>query len=253
MIFFDCHASYGFAKEGLFPGAVHTREDLLEEMDQAGVRHAVVSRIEQLTTSPQLGNKLLADDLAGQDRLYGLWAIVPVHTAELPEPAQMLAEMKQSRIVGWQLCPGDLRFLPKAFVLTEWLELAQRNRVPLFVNTAHGCGLDDLADLLEKFPQLVVVLSDTSVWPGDRLLRPFLAAFPHVYLDLTNQFTAGGLASLVKQYGAGRLLYGSGFPQSYLGANMLLVRHAAISEADKAAIASGNLMRLIGEINYDQP
>jgi len=53
------------------------------------------------------------------------------------------------------------------------------------------------------------------------------------------------IESFVKEYGSSRLLYGSGFPNSYFGANMLMIKHADICEDDKVAIAGGNLTRVI--------
>lgn len=253
MKFFDCHVCYGFDKENRFPGFVPSLTDLLQEMDRAGVEGAVVSRTEQLTTSPQLGNQLLADDLYGQERFFGLWAIVPVHTGEISGPRQILSEMKQSRIIGFQLCPAPLRFLPKVFALREWLDLAVAHRIPIFVNTEQGCSLEALADLLAWYPDLIIVLSYHDVWPSDRLLRPFISEFPFVHLDITNLFTARSLESLTHLYGAWRLLFGSGFPKAYFGSNMMMIRQADIAVEDKEAIASGNLLRLIEGIAYDQP
>jgi hypothetical protein len=51
----------------------------------------------------------------------------------------------------------------------------------------------------------------------------------------------------VADYGAQRLLFGSGFPESYLGGMMLTLRHARIPDKAKEAIASGNLERVIEE------
>ena len=224
---------------------------LTVEKRQAGVNRAVVWRTEQVQTSPVLGHRLLSDDLDRHEQLYGLWAVTPAACDESPGPEQLLTEMRKKRIIGFRLFPTGLRFVPKAFVLQAWLELAVQHHLPVFVNTAHGCSLEALGDILERFPDLTVVLTNANVWPGDRLLRPFVERFPNVYLDLSYMITAGGIESFVARFGATRLLYGSGFPRMYFGANMLMLRHAAISQEDRAAIAAGNLERIIREIRYD--
>lgn len=251
MEFFDCNVCYGHDRTSRLLKPVHSVAELNDEMQQAGVGRAVVYRTEQYLASPDLGNQLLADDLQDNKHLYGLWTLTPAHTRESPDPDQLPAVMKKSRIIGFGLFPESLHFLPKVFVLREWLDLALKHRIPLFVNTAHGCSLGALADILEQYPTLTVVLTDPNVWPRDRMLRPFVANFPNVYLDLSYMITAGGIESFAAEYGALRLLYGSASPKCYFGANMLMVRHADISLADRQAIAAGNLERIIREIDYD--
>lgn len=249
MEFIDCNACYGvdIATAALQPS--ESVGGLLGEMGRAGIAGAVVYRVEQHTAEPSLGNRLLAEDIAGHGNLYGLWAITPSHTHEMPGPAEVVRQMREKRIFGWRLCPGKLRFLPRAFVLRDWLELAVSRRIPLFVNLACGMTYEALADLLERYPALAIVLTDTNVWPNDRLLRPFVAEFPNVYLDLSYCTTERGIESFVGEYGAGRLLFGSGFPGSCFGANMLMLRHAGISGADREAIASGNMLGILGRVD----
>jgi predicted TIM-barrel fold metal-dependent hydrolase len=251
--FFDCNACYGMDASADVYGAAHTLKALQQEMARAGVGKAIVHRVEQWSGSPLVGNDLLADDLRGAGgellpNFYGTWGIVPTHTHELPEPSEMAGLMKQNRIIGWRLYPGRSRFLLKGFALREWLELALARKIPVFISTAHGAELSQVADLMEEFPRLIAVLTYANEWPSDRLLRPFVATFPNLYLDTTFLMTDGGLESFVQEYGSSRLVYGSGFPRAYFGAGMLMVRHAQIPEEDRAAIASGNLERIVREV-----
>lgn len=251
MDFFDCNISYGIPlnSNDLYP--VHTIDVLKKEIDRAEVKRAVVGRIEHWLSSTLTANKMLAADLKNFEHFYGVWSIIPSHTHEIPDPCEMPSVMKQNRIIGWKLCPEIARFMVKTFVLHDWLDLAIRNKIPVFVNTAHGTSLDDLAGILEDYPELTVVLTYSNCWPSDRLLRPFITEYPNVYLDMSYWFIDGGLEDFVKQYGSSRLLYGSGFPYSYFGSNMLMIRHAELSDKDKVAIASGNMERIVTEVHYD--
>ncbi len=246
--FFDCRAYYGYdtGQDEFRP--IHTVQALQQEMARAGVTRAVVSRVEQAKGSMLAANDLLANDIRRTDNLYGTWAIVPAHTHELPEPDEMPAAMKANRIIGWRLYPARGRFLMKPFALRAWLEVAVARRVPIFVNTADGATLEQAADLLEAFPTLTMVLTYANEWPSDRHLRPFVAAFPNVSLDLTYMMTDGGVESFVEEYGASRLLYGSGFPHFYFGGHQLMVKQAQIADEDKVAIAGGNLDRILREV-----
>jgi len=245
MEFFDCNVCYGYDVRSKIMLPVNTVEDLISNMKIAGVAKAMVNRVELYVAGTSVSNQILAEDIAKYDNLYGIWGLLPSHTHEIPEGEQMLKEMKKNRIFGWRLIPNIGRYLVKDFVLKDWFEIAIERKIPIFINTAHGTTLEAVADLLKSFPELTVILTYANVWPSDRFLRPFVAEYPNVYLDLTYCITDGGIESFVKEYGADRLLYGSGFPYSYFGANMLMIKHADISESDKRAIASGNLSRII--------
>lgn len=245
MEFFDCNASYGADVSSVCLRPVTNVSGLLEEMRRAGVAKAMVYRSEQYSAEPVLGNALLAEDIGSHENLYGVWAIVPSHTREIAPPAEFVRQMKESRIFGWRLYPGKLRFLPKPFVLKDWLPVAVECRIPLFVNVSHGTSYEALAEILEKHPELIVILTESNCWPNDRMLRPFVSEFRNVYLDLSYFTTDRGIESFVGEYGAGRLLYGSAFPECYFGANMLMIMNAEISREEKAMIASGNLQSIL--------
>lgn len=251
MNFFDCNTSYGIPlnSNDLYP--VYTIDVLKKEIERAGVKKAVVGRIEHWLSSTLTVNDMLAADIKHFDNFYGLWSIVPSHTHELPDPAVMPPVMKQNRIIGWRLCPEIARFMVRTFVLRDWLDIAIRYKIPIFINTSHGTSLDELADIMKDYPELTVVLTYSNCWPSDRLLRPFITEYPNIYLDMSYWFTDGGIEDFVKEYGPERLLYGSGFPYSYFGSNMLMIRHADISEKDKEAIASGNMERIVRGVLYD--
>jgi len=251
MEFFDCNVCYGtdVGADELRP--VHTLQALPEEIARAGLTKAVVWRIEQFVGIPTVANQLLADDIRGRENLFGTWAIIPTHTHEMPGPEDILPLMKRDRIIGWRLFPAKCRFVPRVFVLRDWLQTAVRRRIPLFVNTAHGTKLEDLADILQAFPELTVVLTYAHDWPSDRFFRPFVKEFPNLYVDLTFCITDGGIESFVGEYGSSRLLYGSGFPRCYFGGNMLMVRHAGIPLEDRVAVAGGNLERIVEGVDLD--
>lgn len=246
--FFDCSISYGVEATPSVLRPAPTAEGLRGEMARAGVAKAVVWRVEQMTGSTLTANEMLAEDVRACDDLFGLWALLPSHTHEIPEPEAMPSAMKANRIVGWRLFPERCRFLMQWFALRDWVELAVARSIPAFINTAHGASLEQVADLLEKAPELTVVLTYANEWPSDRLLRPFVKRYPNVYLDMAFMITDGGIESFVTEYGASRLLYGSGFPRCYFGANMMMLKHAEIADEDKTAVAGGNLRRVLQQV-----
>ena len=69
----------------------------------------------------------------------------------------------------------------------------------------------------------------------DRMFRPLLDRYPNVYVDTAQYLLDGGLESLVADYGAQRVLFGSGFPESYMGGMMMTLQHARIPVEAKTA------------------
>jgi predicted TIM-barrel fold metal-dependent hydrolase len=160
----------------------------------------------------------------------------------------MLRLMGQVPLAGWLLSPGNSRFLPRGFVLRDWIDTALAHRVPFFVNTADGMSIEQVADLLQEYPSLRMVLTYADTRPNDRILRPLVESFPNLYLNLAPIFIDGFIESFVERYGPERLLFGTGYPDSYPGATLLRVCRAEIDEEARALIAGGNLRRLLGEV-----
>ena len=59
--------------------------------------------------------------------------------------------------------------------------------------------------------------------------------------------TDQGIDKLVSKFGAERFLFGSRFPHMYIGGQMIQLKHACISDEDKARISSENLLNMIKE------
>ncbi len=253
MYFFDCHVCYGIVGNRTQYMPVTNVEKVLEDMDAAGIKKAILYRNEQLFgVEPALGNKMISEDVIKSDRLFGLWSIVPSDTCEIASPDKIPAEMKNNRIIGWKISPSCHRFSKRPYILEDYFELACKNKIPVFINTAHGYTLDETADILEKFPTLTIVLTYDNIWPNDRNLRPFVRKYSNVYLDLSQFITAGGLEDFVDRLGSARLLYGSGYAEAYQGAGMLMVLKAKIKQSDIENIAFGNMERILEGIIYDK-
>jgi hypothetical protein len=246
MYFFDCNAFFGSpTKRLLMP--VPRAEDLLAEMDRSGVERALVWHIAQHDASPQVGNELLADAIRPHPRLVGCWAILPNQANEFPGPRVFFEQMREAKVAALRVFPNSHRYLANAVSMGDWLEPMVARRIPLFVSVRRGMEWRDVYGLLAEFPELVCVVCDHGCWGMDRLFRPLLERYPHVYVDTAQYLLDGGIEALVNTYGAGRLLFGSGFPESYFGGMMLALRHAQIPEEARAAIAGGNLERILAE------
>lgn len=220
---------------------------LLAAMDRAGIARAVVWHIAQAELDPQTGNDLLARDIAPHDRLIGAWMLLPTQCGELGDLAGWLARAASARVRVFRVQPAAARFLLRAVAFGDVLAALQERRLPLMLPIRRGLAWDAVYSLLSDFPHLTVILSDLDIWPSDRFFRPLIEQYPRVYVEISTYLADGGIEAFVSRYGSERMLFGSGYPECYHGSAMLQLAHAEIADADKSAIASGNLERLLAE------
>ncbi|HOU14311.1 MAG TPA: amidohydrolase family protein [Anaerolineae bacterium] len=246
MKFFDCNAFFGLPSlRPLMPAP--TTDELLAEMDRAGVERALVWHIAQHDGAPRVGNQLLAEAIAPHPRLVGCWTVLPNQAREFPPPAELFRQMQASRVAALRVFPNAHKFLLNTVSMGDLLEAMTMRRVPLFVSVKRGMAWHDVYNLLAEFPALVCVICDHGCWGEDRMFRPLLERYPNVYVDTAQYLLDGGIEALVADYGPRHILFGSGFPESYFGGMMMALRHAQISDEAKALIAGGNLERIIDE------
>ncbi len=245
--FFDCNIYFGLpTRRPLMP--VECAEDLVVEMDRCGLAKALVWHIAQHDASPQVGNQMLAEAIQPYTHLVGCWSILPNQAHEFPNADQFLQEMKANRIRAIRTFPDSHRFLLNAVSMGDWMEAFVAHRVPLLLSLRFGVDWRNIYDLLASYPELVCVICDHGCWGEDRLFRPLLERYPHVYVDTAQYLLDGGIEALVADYGPNRLLFGSGFPDLYIGGMMMALKHARISDDAKRAIAGGNLEQILMEV-----
>ncbi|HET6428536.1 MAG TPA: amidohydrolase family protein [Phycisphaerae bacterium] len=228
------------------PGA--SAEELLAAMDRAGIAKALVWHAAQRDGDPLLGNDLLAEALAGRDRLVGVWAILPTQCGELGDLDEWLGRAMAGNVRAFKAFCEQGRYLLRGEVIGDVVERLLAARLPLILPVATEPAWRDAYDLLAEFPELTVILTDLPSWGADRYFRPLLGRYPNVHVEISGYIVDGGLEALVADYGAARALFGSNYPVMPHGGMMLTLAHAEIDDADKQAIAAGNLQRLIAKV-----
>lgn len=242
--FWDCNLNYGPQTSAENLKCCSDIAELSREMDRAQIAGGLVLKT---IKEAILANNSLAEDIKGADNLKGVWHILPFCTGEIAAPEVLPQAMKQNNIYALTLNPKAHRYLARKIAIGDYLEMACDKKIPVLLNTSRGISLEQADDIMRDFPDLTVILTSDDCWPSDRFLRPFLDAYPNLCLDMAYMLTDCGLGDMLKKYPAEKILFGSGFPVSYMGAHMLVIKHAEISEADKAKIAGGNLKRILRE------
>ena len=252
MRFYDANLSYGI-NTNIDERPILPCKDMMElvtALRRAGVAGGLVRTYASDNSGVAIGNRLLGEalaDLPADLDLYGMYTIVPSYTHEIPKPAELPGVMRKGGFAALRLSPGHHHYMAKPGILADIFEMADDKKIPVMFDTACGIALEQVYDLMERFPSLTAILAYNNIWPTERLERPFLANFPNLRLDLSMMIIDQGIEGLVKEYGSHRLLFGSRFPAMYIGGAMLQLRYADISEEDKEAIAGGNLLAMIKE------
>lgn len=251
MQFFDCNCAYGVPmqpplKPALVPG------DVLAEMDFCGIQRALVRNLAVSEETPEVGNLLTSQDVAGIERLTPAWGILPPQTGELGTVAEFLAAAEKAGVRALWAFPSGHRYLLNRTTFGGLFEEMVTRGMPLFLPRGEGSGgLDAYAtadSVLRDFPKLHLIITTQGPWGEDRLFRPLMEAYPNFGVDTSRYELDGGIAGICNKYGPHRLYFGTNFPHTPMGGSMLTLLHAKISDEDREWIAGGNLRRVLGEV-----
>lgn len=223
-------------------------DELTAEMAGAGVTGGLVWHIAQRDCAQVEGNRLLAEAIRDRENLWGCWTITPPQTREVVGPG-LFAEMKANRIYALRAYPEHHRYMLRRSVFGSFFDELTERRIPLLVPIVKDATWPAVYDLLEEAPEMTVVLCDLTTWGCDRWTWPLMAKYRNVYVETSYlSLHEGELEGMVSEFGADRVLFGSGFPEKYVEAAALQLAHADISDEDKRKIAAGNLRRLMAEV-----
>jgi len=245
-----------------------TFEEMVVQMDAAGVAKAAIV---QASTFYGFDNAYLADSIAtAPERFTGVCSI-DVFAADAIRTLEgwMRRGMTGLRLfTGGSNLPVDASWLddPKSFPVWEF---AGEIKLPICIQTT-PVGLPQVRTLLEKFPQVDVIidhvarpkLEDGPPYLAARSLFD-LAAFPNLFLKITPRTFAlaqsgkstpdAFFGQLVAEFGANRIAFGSNLPANE-GTLVEVVAEArrclaSLTEADRAMILSGTARRLYPALN----
>jgi predicted TIM-barrel fold metal-dependent hydrolase len=205
-------------------------------MNRFHIRAAVVSHWTAEEYDAAAGNQALERDL--HPRLTPAWAALP--------DAVSLGMLETLRPTAVRLTPGTTQhnFAAAPWCAGPLFEYLQAHAVVTLISRG-DFEWHSLASLAENFPRLPLVLLDVG-YRADRHLFPLLQRFPMLHFDSATYLAHRQLEAYVGQYGPDRLLFGSRLPLYTPASALGVLAGARISQADRRAIAGGNLRRLLG-------
>ncbi len=245
--FFDCEATFGmpgFKREN----APITKEAMLSRFERYGIDKAVIRFEYSMSGIAKTGNAEIIEEIKDDDNLFPMWAAIPHHTGEFPSPEELVALMKGNDVRLITLPEGD--WMVGEWTCGELFSTLEKYKIPLFipisrfVNTYNG-----LYETLKAHKNLRIILTGIG-YNALRNLYPLMKQFENLYLCTSTLKTQLGIEDICKNFGAERLVFGSGMPVLSGAASVALITYAQISDVEKQKIASGNLERLMSEVAF---
>ena len=224
-----------------------TAEDLVAEMDYAGIEKAVVWHRTQYDHDATVGNNKLIDGIRGhEDRLIPSWVILPDITDEEYAPNVFFDAMKANGVKTLRAYPEQDRFILCDVTMGEQLNLLSELKIPLYLSPMFGFEM--IYKVLEEFPDLTVIMSNIGWWPSARLVWPLLHRYPNFYFETGDFSQLRGIEEVCQKFGSERILYGSNFPTNAMAGSIYTLLKAKISEGERENIAHRNMERLLSEV-----
>ena len=84
------------------------------------------------------------------------------------------------------------------------------------------------------------------------MFYPLLARYKNLSIDISAYWMYRGIESICKNFGANRILFGTGLPFYNPGLSLAMLSYSNIGARDKGLIAGDNLRRLIAGVNVNE-
>jgi uncharacterized protein len=216
--------------------------DLLARMDEHGVGVAIARPMGAgLAVHNRRGNDRV---LAAGPRVRGLATANPWYGSEA------VAELERCRAagaVGLCLHPTRQGFLPTDPVAEPVIDFARRVRWPVVVHTGTYIHSDVLAvtEVARRYPDVTFVCDSAG-------FADMWFELPGVMADVANVLLCASLIwpraidLTVRDFGADRVLFGSGEPRDRLGAALARFDRLELSAAERRAVLHDNAVRVFG-------
>jgi hypothetical protein len=222
--------------------------DLDRELARLQIAAAVVRHRQCVENAPHWGNTVLAREAAERAN----WIPAVCLTSDgAPDDYSLEATMTRALANGMRIAwisPKEHMFSPRPWCSGRLYAACTAVRLPLLVDY-RSLTLDDVDEIMTAFPQLRLIVTQAPRFGRHRTLYALLERHPGLHLCLSSAYSVHeGLTDLVERFGHTRFVWGSNYPEAEGGASVSLLMYAALPEAARAAIAHGNIERLLGEV-----
>ena len=228
-------------------GTPYTPEEILEVMDRCHIGKAIVYHHVAQKASVTDGNAELVRITEGNDRFLRQWCVMPSHFGEFPSPEELAKQMKENGVKTLRLCPKSGNFSLRPYAAGKLMDMIAQCHVPVFMDLESELEPADVYGLCQDYPEVNFVFCRPS-YGLNRILAGVFDTCPNCYLGAGNYLVHGGIRLHCKYYGAEKLVFDTGLPESSASSAVALISYAEISQEEKELIAHGNIQRLLAGV-----
>jgi predicted TIM-barrel fold metal-dependent hydrolase len=232
-----------------FDGTRHTVGDLLRGLDSLSIDRALVCPFKPLSYNLDEANAQLASAIRPyRDRLLGAARIDPW------QPDAIASLRSGIEIIGLRalyLNPWEEHFPADLGRLDGLMEVAHENRVPVLIATGYP-WLSEAAlvgALAARWPAVPVVMSNGGQINisglGQAGAALALAQAPNLHFDTAGVYRQDFIEECVRDFGADRVLFGSGSPCFDQRLEIKRILWAKVSEPERGLMQGENAARLL--------
>jgi len=239
----DAHAHVGHGRyKSLDP------QDLLGQIDANQIDRTILCPVEeQIVLHNREGNDyLLAQVRRFPTRFLGFAVANPWHgPAAVAELERALGE----GLLGLKLHPTYQAFSPNDAIVYPLIDVAARCRLPVYVHTG-SAGFGEpfkLAELARRYPEVTFIMGHSGAsdfWPDVPRCRQFA---PNLLFE-TSRNGPGNFAGMLRELGAGAIVFGSNAPESLYEVELANLRDIFAEPEDREKILGLNIRRALGEV-----
>ena len=198
-------------------------------------------------------NRLLSEEIAGSERLFPCWTLLPDHAGDVPGAGELAAELRRHGVRAVRLVPGPYNLVFRERLLRDLLRMLERERVLTIVQLPtlgvpvpekEDVFLRALEEVCDRHPRLALLTCGRL-----RNFYPLLERFPRLLTSLAWDPHPDFVEDFCRRFGSRRLLFATPYSENareISGMPMLQVTHAAVNDEEKARIAGLNLAELLG-------
>jgi predicted TIM-barrel fold metal-dependent hydrolase len=220
---------------------------LLAEMDHCSISGAMVSYTMAVSYDPMRGNRELSAMLAPYPYLRPIWNVIPAATDEFPPPGELDKLLRDHDVRAVSINPKTNAWDWLASSSGDLFAYLQDRRLLTMLDKPEMASWRELEVFLQQYPDLPLLLTG-AWWSEQRYLLPLLARYPNLHLSFDSFQIHYGIEYLEGK-GLGRqMCFASNAPLMSMGAHRTFVDYADISAEAKSRVASGNLLRLLGDL-----
>lgn len=253
---FDCNATVG-RRAVKNPDCVYAPRDIISIMNYYGIERALVSHAICEENGPFPGNEILISEISNYDRFEPCWILLPNFTGELGEVklAAFIEKMIEIGVKASKMLPYHHHYYLSEWCVGELFSILEEHQIPLLLDfgiihyseSEWKIPWNNIYELCRNHRNLPVILLRVG-GNVNRYLFPLLNKFENLYIDISYYISNDGLEIICEEFGAYRLLFGTGMPTYSPAGPLSMLLYSGISMKEKKAIGSENLKRLLNSI-----